>query len=417
MNFFNHQEINLKQNQKLIFSLAMKQALHVLQMPLLELSEWLNDQIELNPALEFKEEEEKKSFYPIHKESSFDASEDIYLPTLFESLMQQARHYFRGEQLKIAEFIIGNLDERGFFTTGLPDHVHEILTVIQTFDPPGIGASSLQESLLIQLKRRKKENTLAFKIVRDHFDALLHHRLSFLTKTVKCSLKSLKEAIQKDLSCLTLQPAAGFNQPPTPFLIPDVILENQEGKWSIEINQQTLPSFGLSIKFEKELDAPGLINEEKTTLRRFMASGKWLMRNIARRHQTLKQIVSFLIKHQESFLSGESASLLPLSIKELSTELGIHESTVSRALYKKTVFCPRGLYPLKLFFTHAGTEVSKQTVQELLIALVRSENKEHPFTDQELAEKIVQKGALCCRRTITKYRRRLNIPSSCHRKI
>lgn len=417
MNFFNHQEINLKQNQKLIFTLAMQQALHVLQMPMQELSEWLKDQIELNPALEFKEEEEKKGYYTGHRGVSLEQQQDIYTPSLFEFLMQQATHHFREEDLKIAEWIIGNLDERGFFGSELPDQAYEILLVIQTFDPPGIAAANLQESFLLQLKRKKKENTLAFKIINHHFHDLLHHRLFLLSKKVKCSLKIVKEAIQKDLSCLNLRPAAGFKESPSSFLIPDIVLENQEGKWVIEINKQVFPAFGLSSNFAGKTTGSHLVNEEKTTVRGFTASGKWLMRNVARRHQTLKQIAGFIIKHQEPFLNGECASILPLSIKEMSIELGIHGSTLTRALYKKTIACPRGLFPLKIFFTHGGTEVSKQNAQELLVSLVRGENKSSPFTDQELAEQIVQKGVRCSRRTITKYRKLMNIPSSSHRKL
>lgn len=324
--------------------------------------------------------------------------------------------------LSRAQQIIGNLDEKGFLNLDLElpypnEEIKKVISIIQTFEPAGIAACDLRHSLLLQLHRQGKEDTLAFQIINQYFNDLLHHRFSALSKKLKCSTSDVKEAIQKDLSSLNLQPAKNFFHERPELLIPDITLENEEGKWIIEINKKCLPAFDLSPSFAKHLHIPAIQEDEKAVLRGFMAKGKWLKRTLKRRHEVLTQIVQFLLKREPLFFSGEQVELRPLPLRDLCKELRMHESTVARALYKKNLFCPRGLLPLKLFFTATGKSNMAQSAKERLLQLIQNENKSNPFSDQELSDKIVEGNFPCSRRTVAKYRRELNIPGSNARKI
>lgn len=406
--------MNAQQSQTPLFSLAMRQAVEVLQMPLQELAQWLKMQVEQNPALECKDE--------IKKPYSTYLDNLVQPPSLFEFLMEQARNYFRGRELEIAEFIIGNLDERGFFVCpNASDYSKEeltpILRTVRSFDPPGIAAGNLKESLLIQLARKGKEETLSFKIVEVHFDDLLHHRLSYIAKKMRCSASQIKECVHKDLFSLNLQPAAGFDRAPTLLTIPDVIVENREGSWAIEINHQELPPLELSLNFLKHLRSPQLSLEEKINMRRCLASAKWLMRILGRRKQTLIQIVDYILKKQAAFFRGEQAQFVPCSISELSQVLELHPSTIARALYEKHLSCPQGFFPLKRFITFSTVQNSNQFAKELLLKFIKTEDKRRPLSDQELSERLNAESIPCSRRTIAKYRQLLHIPPSAYRKL
>ncbi|HSX04830.1 MAG TPA: RNA polymerase factor sigma-54 [Rhabdochlamydiaceae bacterium] len=416
------QKINIKQNQKLVFSLAMRQALEVLQMPLQELSIWLKMQVEQNPALELKDEIADEG--SIRKNHSIAYDNFIKPPSLFEFLMQQARNCFRGEDLSIAEFIIGNLDQRGFFSIKnmngelfSKEKAQIILRTIQSFDPPGIAAADLKESLLIQLIRKGKGDTLSFKIVNECFDDLLHHRISLISKVVKCTSKEIKELIQKDLFPLNLQPGAEFDQQHTLPIIPDIILENQEGKWLVEVNRKELPAIELSLNFLKHSNSPHLSNEEKVCMRRSLASGKWLMRILGRRHQTLKQIAAILLTKHAAFFSGEYHQFSPCTLEEISQLLGMHKSTIARAIYEKYLYCPQGLFPLKRFITSSTFQNPLHSAKDLLLKFIKTEDKARPLSDEELSQKLNAQNIPCSRRTIAKYRQTLNIPPSSHRKL
>lgn len=420
MSFFNPRSVpktGIRWNQKLLFSAAMRQALLVMQMPLLDLAEWLQTEIEQNPALELREKEfNSKNNYLTNSPFQEQFAKPL---SLYESLIHQASLTFRGEELALAHSLIGNLDEKGFLSREIllayPEEKREhVVRIIQSFDPPGVAAFDLRHSLLIQLHRQGKEESLAFELINHHFDDLIHHRLSTLSKLIKRPKRQIQEAIKKDLCSLNLQPSSCFDLQQTEFLIPDILITNEEGKWSVEINRDPLPVFGLSASFTQPL---GLFSaEEKEMVRGFVASGKWLMRTLSKRHETLKKIAYFLLKKRESYFNGEEDSWAPLPMKELSIALGMHESTLARALYKKNLFCPRGLFPFKYFFTSREKVISRQGIQELLLQLIEKENKARPLSDQELADKIAAVHIPCSRRTVTKYRKGLNIPSSNHRK-
>ena len=405
-----------QQKQKLLLSMAMTQSFQILQLPVLELAEWLKTEIEQNPTLEWEEIGEEADH---HRGST---RFEIALPhtiSLFEHLMAQANQHFVSESdRKIAEFIIGNLDEKGFLTdTELlkEESAEQILFEIQTFDPPGIAATSVQHSLLIQLNLKNKKSTLAYTLIKDHYDDLLQNRLPLLQKKLNCTLEELNAAIKLDIASLNLQPAAHFHPTPVQPLIPDIEIAKENDTLTIVINERPMPKFRLTSQYEQlvTLDA-----EEKKTVRQFTHSGKQLIQSVQKRSSTLRSIAEEVLRHHYLFMNGEADELLPLPVHETAAALNLSESTIARAISHKYLSCPKGIYSLKMFFSPAfkKADVSVHTAKTLLKKMVEEEDKKSPFSDEELAAKMSLHGIPCARRTVTKYRKHLNIGPASHRR-
>lgn len=375
------------QMQRLMLSAGMQQALHVLQLPIEELAAFLEG--EIDHAL-IRDNESM----PEWRSNDHNGENFAYQPSLFEHLMQQVRLTFTNpEDLKKAEWIVGNLDDRGFLSGPIDAAAEPILQQLQLFDPPGIAARSLQDSLLIQL-RIKGKNGLAYQLIAEHYDDLLHNRIPLLQKKLGCSYEVLKKAIAEDIVPLNLKPAGNFTSTPLPKLTPDLSIHQDENDaWIVEVNEDPLPKFRVSD-----------------------SSGKWLQRNIERRHETLRQIGWQLIKLQGAYLSGDSNELQPMTMEEMGEAIHLHESTVARAVAHKYLWCPRGLLPLRHFFTTAIGGISNQTVKQLLQQLIESENKSKPLSDQHLAQMFAERGIPCARRTIAKYRQALKLPNASQRR-
>ncbi len=423
-------ELELKQRQSLILSAALQQAFIVLQMPHLELAQWLKVQIEQNPLLEYRESKGKVVTSPEVSEVNFDDQNFTVLDSmdesfktsvfpdwaeeqtpssppqdvsLYEHLMQQAQLCFETrEELVKAQEIIGNLDERGFLGDFPADPL--ILAKIQTFDPPGVAARNLQQSLLLQLPR----GSHSFVLIRDHFDDLLHRRFAQLAKKMRCSLPFLEEMLRKEVSKLNFSPGSRFRTSIAPPLVPDVVLKKDGDKWVVEICENHLPRFDL-------ISPPETVEKgEKSYIRRHIAEGKWLLRMIRRRHNTLRAIVLFLLKTQTEFFGGNLKKLVPLTMREAAAALSIHESTVARAVSDKYLSCPLGIFSMRSFFSHtitttSGKKISNSTVRRLIAELIEKEDKQAPLSDQEIGDEIQKLGIPCARRTVAKHRQTLRL--------
>jgi RNA polymerase sigma-54 factor len=451
------QEIQTKQSQHLLLSLAMQQAFHVLQMPILALSEWLKLEIEQNPILELdsSQEEGKESLEEICSELSQEPSEysdqateeyekkrkayqDSLLThpiSLYEHLVIQARFAFDCPQdLATAELIIGHLDQRGFLTTPLEQinpaaslvYLYSILSVIQSFDPPGIAAVNLQDSLLLQLRLKNKENTLAYRIVKERLEDLLHNRLPVICTALQIPIKTLREIVRSDITPLDLHPGYRFHDTYACPIIPDIQFDYREAdlqgeqsqEWFIHINHSRLPRFSIAPCYLKEQK---LEKEELLFLQHHLTNAKWLKKIVKRRQDTLRSIATYLIKKQSSFLNGEQKTLHPMTIQEMAQELGMHESTVARAVSNKHISCPQGMFALRSFFTHSitcqnGQKVSNHTLRQLLAQMVEREDKNSPLSDAAIADQFKKMGIPCARRTVSKYRERLQIAPSSRRR-
>lgn len=389
-----------KAEQATVLTLALREAVSILEMPLPDLAAWLHEQIEQNPALQFDEGVEA----PDNKGSGFKNFSDdttwtdqIAAPSqnLYSYLMQQAREILHSpDDLNRMEEIIGNLDDKGFlgdFAAG-----ESLLQLLYTFDPPGIGAKNLQHSLLMQLARRGKEQTVAYLLIRDHYDDFLHRR-----NTLPFSPSELESAIHL-LSTLTLDPTAPFRQHTVHPQTPDIFIELQEGSWHIILNDSLLPKYRLSLAPE---------------LSRFVHAARWIDKMVARRTEIITSIMKQVLEVQNDFFHGKTSDLHPLSYKQIARKLGLHDSTISRAVKDKVLSSPRGIYPLRFFFPHASSDaISHHTAKERLKQLIGCEDKHNPLTDEALSHALHAQGIPCARRTVAKYRKKLLIPGAPQRK-
>lgn len=400
---------SLIQNQKTLISLGAQQSLKVLQMGIEELNNWVEEKVTGNPLLE----------WPSHWKTPCIDTEIAHLPSRFEFLMEQAHGIFTKEkELSLAEWIIGNLDDTGFYTLGIEELPKEFtkeelnfcLTRIQEFDPPGIGARSLQESLLIQLKSLGKEKQLSFSIIENHFEELLKGELVFIQKKLGIQEDLLKKTLRSDISSLCPFPGKHFGHSSYPISSTDILLLEENGKLMIQIETPAYPTL-------KEVSLKDYGKEDKEIIKNYRKEGSWILNALNKRKETLEKIMKYLIKKQGAYILGERETLLPLSIQEASAELGLHESTITRAIANKNFSSPLGIIPLKGLFSKSLSEtISYDTAQKLLRKLIAEEDKNKPLSDRELLEKMQQMGIPCARRTITKYRKQLNIPSKKERK-
>lgn len=437
----------LKQQQQLLMNLAMRQAFHVLQLPTLELSEWLNSEIESNPVLEIDlthEEfkgpiDEPRERAPLRNKSQENwerkrkEHQDNLLKahvSLYEHLKSQAVVTFeeRGD-LHLAKLIIGHLNEKGFLETSLEEiapsipleKMQRVLKHIQSLDPPGIGARNLQECLLLQLQLKNKENSPAAQIIANHFDDLVHNRLPLIAQKLSLPIDVLAQIIDKEIAPLDLNPGYRFSAPVIASIIPDLLLLNIEGTWQIEVNTSFLPKFQIAPVYMQALQERSLENAETSYLRRQVASGRWLRRIVHKRNTTLHRIGTYLLKRHLAFFNGDSGSLTPLTMKEAADELGIHESTVARAVAHKFIAAPQGMFALKSFFqqgveTKSGEKISNRSLRAMLTKFIDEEDKSTPLSDEQLARRFQKMGIPCARRTIAKYRSSLKIAPACQRK-
>ena len=399
--------LNLSMERRQVMTFALHQALKILQQSSLELSEWIQGEIERNPVLE--EIPRKTALTPLPIQPDIAAK-----ISLREHLLAQAREAFSSPQQQcIAFYLIDLLDEKGYLTLSeekLPfeeSAIEQVLSVIQSFDPPGVGARNLQESLLLQL--RKKPYCLAEILIRDHFQDLLHSRFRAIQKTLQITSTDFKTALNQ-ISRLRLRPAEDFAEEPSSRWVPDLILKESERGWIIQVGEEELPSF--CIREDYAALSPQLKGEEKETLRGWVASAKWLQRCITRRKEMLLKIGKLLLEKEAGyFIRGEN--LEPVGIKELASLLQIHPSTALRAVANKTVATPYGMFPLSRFFSESA---SSDPTKDLLRRLINQEDKAKPYTDDDLSRLIEENGLSCARRTVSKYRKALKIRSAAQRK-
>lgn len=397
-----HQSLIFSPERSLQLTLKMQQAFAILQMSQQELAEFLYEEIEKNPLLE-----------EVRPAPSSRDIPEIASPYSFQDVLssQIREHFHTIEDQKIAELLMGYLDEKGFLGAPLPqiaqDHglslesVEKVLEVLQTFDPPGLFARDLQESLLLQLKRHGRANTDAFFLIEHHFQDFLKGRYLRIQKAKK-SL-DLAEAIHV-LAQLSLRPIEKFRSEIVSPIVVDVVIEEVEEKgWSVRLVGDFLPTFHMHTKY----DALRVVSkEERKTLQFWRSQGKWLLYALQKRKELLLAISIYITARQQEFL-GLRGPLKVLTLAEIAKHLSLHPSTISRALREKYAETPRGILLLKTLVTSSPEAIEIKTQIQKII---ENEDKHNPLTDEEVAEQLngIQGGI--ARRTMAKYRKELNIP-------
>lgn len=385
---------------RLALTHALQRSLEILQMPQLELAKLIREEVEKNPLLELEAEA------PVFRSApQATGPEPLAEPSLHEHLLAQAREAFVDPaDLALAEGLIGSLDEHGLLSCEAPER---ILNILQSFDPPGIFARSIQETFALQLERQGLHASLAMRLVREAFPSLLQGRYTVLKKSLGVTPEQLQAAIQQ-LARLSTRPAASFQKTFTQPIYPDLRLVREDHLWRVESISDALPRVRLKAEYLK-LSVKGA---EQAALRQFTAEAKWLLRSLERRRKFLLALGAHLVKLQGGMLSQRTAPIT-VSSSELAERLSVHPSTISRALSEKYIATPSGLLPLRALAPSYDNEAPK----ELLQRLVAQEDKRSPLTDEALAVALKKAGHEVARRTIAKYRRQLKISSASRRKL
>lgn len=460
-----------------VLSPQLQQSLLILQTPLLELRNLVQQEMETNPVLEelpedsgaderseaeasadenFKDEFEKlasldeewRDYMAQSASSNFDGrggskEADEKRQFLFDSIPVQEtlqqnliaqlnQTVLSADDRKTAELIIGNIDDDGFLqstteemalNSGIPqDEFERVLGLIQTFYPAGVGARDLRECLLIQLRRQGKEQSLEYRIVSEHMDDLGRHRFLEIARRMTISVEDVQKAAD-NIARLNPRPGQVFAAAPQNYVLPDVIVEKVDGEYQIAFNNEQIPHLRISNLY-KDIIASGdaQSSDTKDYIRDKIRSGKFLIRSIHQRQQTIMNIAQQIVSRQRDFLEHGPSHLKPMTMAEVAEAVGVHETTVSRAVSGKYMATPQGVFEMKYFFTGGyqtatGESLSNISVKQAILDLVKHESGSAPLSDHEIVEILSERGIPIARRTVAKYRSELNIlPSHMRRK-
>jgi RNA polymerase sigma-54 factor len=351
--------------------------------------------------------------------------------SLQEHLMQQAQMAEMSPPALVAmNHLVGSLDDRGFLTqspsdialqAGLPlEAVQEALKLLKSFDPPGIGAKDLPDCLLAQLAAKGRATSLAGRMIRDHFDLLTRRRIPELARKLGADADEIQSAIE-EIGKLDPAPGRRFADDSNRVVIPDVTVEKDGDEWKIHLNSDYIPRLRISSTYRDMIAKGSLTKQERDYLRERMRSGKFLIDSIEQRQRTIERITREIINAQMDFFEKGVAHLKPLTMTQIADVVGVHETTVSRAIANKYIRTPHGVFEFKYFFTpgyqaQSGASVSNTSVKEMIADLISLEDKGAPLSDQELVAKLQSKGITIARRTVAKYREELGIlPSNLRR--
>ena len=460
-----------------VLSPQLQQSLLVLQTPLLELRNLVQQEMETNPVLEelpdelgpdaqgegkpsvddnFKNEFEKLASldeeWRDYMAQSTGSGTDSFRSSreakdkrqfLFDSIAVQEtlqqnllgqlnQSALNASDLKAAQFIVGNIDDNGFLqstpeemalNSGIPkEDFEKMVVLIQSFYPPGVGARDLRECLLIQLKREGKENSVEYKMVSEYMEDLGRRRFPEIARRMGISVEEVQKTAD-NIGRLNPRPGQVFAASPQNYVLPDVTVEKVDGEYQIILNNEQIPHLRISNLY-KDIIASGNTqsSEVKDYIRDKIRSGKFLIRSIHQRQQTISNIAQQIVARQCDFLEHGPSHLKPMTMKEVADAVGVHETTVSRAVSGKYMATPQGVFEMKYFFTPGyqtatGASLSNTSVKEAILDLVKREDGNEPLSDNEIVEILSERGIPIARRTVAKYRTELNIlPSHMRRK-
>jgi RNA polymerase sigma-54 factor len=467
--------LHLRQRQQLVMTPKLQQALKLLQMPAIELQQMLKQEIMENPLLEevdeleevredSQDEREEREEAELEAKKDGDESKlsegeagdekidwDEYLHDGFEiggladesqeeffekvpvakrsftdQLISQLRIITDDEKvIAIGDYIIGSLDESGYLTCDLEEvaqtfeipveEVDKVLEIIQTFDPPGVGARNLRECLLIQLKTRGEEDTIAAKIIRDHFDEFKQKKYLEIGKKLRVPVQEIQNQC-KLIATLDPKPGLEVVAEDPKYVIPDLVVDKVDEKYVVYLNDKNIPRLRVSQSYHDELlkDTRDGDRETRDFINSRLKSAKWLIQTIEQRRRTMVKVMECISRKQRGFFEKGTAHLRPLTLQQVASEINMHESTVSRVTTNKYVQTPRGVFELKYFFssslgTSDGGEVSAKSAKDKIRRIIDAEDAHVPLSDQKIADILKKEGLNIARRTVAKYREQLNI--------
>jgi RNA polymerase sigma-54 factor len=355
------------------------------------------------------------------------------LPSLNDHLMWQLRLSTSDPSLvKGGEWIIGNLDDDGYLRSPLeelaqqsgvsPSDMAHALELIQSFDPLGIAARTLQECLLIQIRQLDLQGTIVEKIVQGHLEDLEKRRYPNIAKVLNVTTQDVMEAAQIIIHDLEPKPGRPYIVADTHYVVPDVYVFKIEDHYVIQLNDEGLPRVRINPYYRKLLSRKDSVDKvTKEYIEDRMRSAQWLIKGMEQRNKTIYKVAESIVKFQGEFLDQGISQLKPMVLKDVAEDIAMHESTISRVTTSKHMHTPQGIFPMKFFFTTGfadgtGSEVSSLTVKDVIQKMVKEEDPAAPLKDQQIVDVLKARGIDIARRTVAKYREELRIPPTSVRK-
>ena len=455
------------QSLKQVIGPQMQQSLQILQAPALELQQIIQQELAVNPVLEVENTDVSLETTPpedpdadIRELSRLDEEWREYYAqqrsqTAPRTAEDEERHRFQMESItaettlqehllsqlsmademdaglrELCEFLIGNIDDDGLLHTTLDelslrhalpiDGLTKAKAIVQGFEPAGVGAENLRECLLLQLERQGRKASLAHRIIDHHLDDLAHKRYTLLAKKLAAPPEQIAKAVEV-IASLDPRPAQAFAQSRNHYVTPDIHLERVAGGYVPIMNERDLPHLRISNAYKDILAQPETAGDARSYIREKIRGAKFLIRSIAQRQQTIQRIAVEILNHQREFFENGPSHLKPLNMATVAEAVGVHETTVSRAIAGKYMRTPHGVFELKYFFTSGvksenGDDVSNTAVKTSIAELIKTEPPQKPYSDEQLVKRLNEKGIKVARRTVAKYREAMGVLPSHLRK-
>jgi RNA polymerase sigma-54 factor len=470
------QKLHTRLVQKLILTPSLQQAIKLLPMSTLELSDLLNQEMVENPMLEEVPTEELQ---PAEAAATAEKTEAEQTTDRTETWDDQDFEYFFGDYLddgyrpsvpqevrelppientlststsltdhlmwqlsmqtddpllrEIGSAIVGNLDDSGYLVASFDEltamgpwsveDVERALRFVQSLDPIGVGARDLQECLLLQIRHLGLEGTATEKIVAEHLRLLQSHHVAEIAKRLGLSVEDLKEHIEI-IRHLDPKPGSRYNPSQSQYVIPDVYVMKVDDQYVAVLNEDGLPQMRISPVYRRLLEKGAADNTDETRayVKDKFRSALWLIKSVEQRQKTIHKVANSVINFQRDFLDHGIEHLRPLVLRDVANDIGMHESTVSRVVTNKYMHTPQGVFEMKYFFhsgisSSYGESVSSVTIKQRIRKIIENEDPRKPLSDSKIVSILQKEGLMLARRTIAKYREELKIPTSNQRKV
>ncbi|HZD52993.1 MAG TPA: RNA polymerase factor sigma-54 [Woeseiaceae bacterium] len=455
--------LQLKLGQSLTMTPQLQQAIRLLQLPVLDLSAQIQDALEENIMLEMEDlpdvpktstdntaeveaikPEDTWQSNPMERiqESSWNGEgrpineyADQSGQSLREHLLWQLElEDFTPRESVIGEALIDAINDDGYLGASLPDltefigsdsgvtleEVEKVLEKVQRLDPIGIGARSLSECIILQLRQLDRSTPgldLAIRLADEHLDAIANQEYTGLRRSLRVSEDDLHDALALIRSC-NPKPGQAVSAAGAEYVVPDVFVRKVDGRWQVEISSSGIPRLSVNQRYAQLLRG----NSDHAALRTQLQEARWLVRSLEIRNETLLKVATCIVSRQQEFLDHGDEAMKPLVLRDVAEEIGMHESTISRVTTNKYMHTPRGVFEFKYFFSShltstAGEDQSSTSVRAKIRKLIGSENPAKPLSDSKIAKLLADEGISVARRTVAKYREAMKIASSSERKL
>ncbi len=458
-------DLLIQQTQKLVMTPELRQAITILQLSSIDLTMYISQQLQENPVLELQEEgalefgpdeesglklqpnsnetegtrqldwqeffQESDEQVFIKKERDFNQTNYTYEHLLSQNvtlsehlLFQLGLANLNKREYRIGEYLIGNIDGNGYLQATVQEiardlmvqdeEVEDVLSVIQTFEPTGVGARSLEECLLIQAEQQGFKDPLLKQVIQDYLADLAKGKIAWIAQSTGVALQDVQR-VASIIKTLDPKPGRNYSNPNNAgYIIPDVVLQKVDGQYFVLINDSMVPRITISTAYQALIQDRNCDKHTRSFVESKLNAAAWLLRSIEQRRETLYKVSNCLVELQKDFLEYGFKHLKPLNLKTVAEKTGLHESTVCRAISNKYIQTPLGVLEMKRFFSSglaksSGETISAECVKRLIKEIVESENSLHPYNDQKIVDMLKIKGIQISRRTVAKYRDQLGI--------